>query len=144
MSTDIYRTLETLTMAELVDEVALREAAAHEAGFGLHEAKQALIARMEAVGAEVVESETHEITKTVKNEYDPNTLDGIRELVAEHLLVQAGAYTPERDVTKTVPRIWDMRKTPAFGKRGETAAEVKTIIERAKRPLRPTLKVVSK
>jgi hypothetical protein len=144
MTTDTEPTLETLTMAELVDEVGRREAQQHEAGFALYEAKEALIARMEAVGAEVADSAAYEIKKTVKNEYDPNTLDGIRELVPEHLLVQAGAYTPERDVTKTVPRSWSMIKTPAFGKRGETAAEVTAIIERAKRPLRPTLKVVAK
>jgi hypothetical protein len=65
-------------------------------------------------------------------------------LVAEHLLVQAGAYVPEHDRTVHVDATWNATKVKPFSKRGETAAEVKAIIERAKRPLRPTLKVVAK
>ena len=78
---------------------------------------------------------------TATNSYDHGKLHGVLELVPEADLVDAAAYVPEHEETRTVQARWNATKLKPFGKRG---AAVQEAIDAARVEGEPRLRLVSR
>ena len=98
--------------------------------------------RMEARGATAEPHETHDVTfASTKNDYDQMSLTPILELIKEKVAIADGAYTKAWDETVHHPARWDVRKARALKKYD---VGVERIVEAAKRPNRPQLRITPK
>ena len=98
--------------------------------------------RMEARGATAEPHRTHNVTfDSTKNDYDQLSLTPILELIAEDVAIADGAYTPAYSEIVQRPARWDVRKARALKKYD---AGVEAIVEAAKRPNRPQLRITPK
>lgn len=98
--------------------------------------------RMEARGATAEPHATHKVTfESTKNDYVQAELTPILELVAEETAIADGAYTAPYDETVHHPGRWNIQKARALKKYNEA---VDGIVERAKRPNRPVLRITPK
>ena len=98
--------------------------------------------RMEARGATAEPHETHDVTfESTKNDYDQLALDPILDLIPIKYAIDDEAYVPAYEKTVLVPARWDVRKARALKKYD---AGVEAIVEAAKRPNRPQLRITPK
>ncbi len=98
--------------------------------------------RMEARGATAEPHATHDVTfESTKNDYDQLGLTPILELIDQDLAVEKGAYTPAHQKLVDVPASWNVTKARALKKYD---AGVLPIVEAAKRPNRPVLRITPK
>ena len=130
-----------MELKELVDEVAKAEVAKREAIELYERAAWELTRMMQAEGATEAVSDTHKATLTATNSYDHGKLHGVLELVPEADLVDAAAYVPEHEETRTVQARWNATKLKPFGKRG---AAVQEAIDAARVEGEPRLRLVSR
>lgn len=101
-----------------------------------------LQARMEARGATAEPHGTHDVTfKSASNAYDQLGLTPILELVPELTAISDGAYVPAYEKTVEVAARWDVRRARALKKYDPG---VEAIVEAAKRPNRPVLRITPK
>ena len=98
--------------------------------------------RMEARGATAEPHETHDVTfESTKNDYDQLALDPILDLIPIKYAIDDEAYVPAYEKTVLVPARWDVRKARALKKYD---AGIEAIVEAAKRPNRPQLRITPK
>ncbi len=98
--------------------------------------------RMEARGATAEPHPTHDVTfESSANTYDQAALTPILELVEEAVAIADGAYTAAYEEKVQRPAKWDVRKARALKKYN---AGVDAIVEAAKRPNRPQLRITPK
>jgi len=130
-----------MDLQELVDEVAKAEVAKREAIELYERAAWELTRMMQSEGATEAVSDTHKATLTATNSYDHGKLHSVLELVPEADLVDAAAYLPEHEETRTVQARWNATKLKPFGKRG---AAVQEAIDAARVEGEPRLRLVSR
>jgi len=128
-------------LKELVDEVAKAEVAKREAIELYERAAWELTRMMQAEGATEAVSDTHKATLTATNSYDQGKLHSVLELVPEADLVDAAAYVPEHEETRTVQARWNATRLKPFAKRGVAVQEA---IASARVEGEPRLKLVSR
>ena len=98
--------------------------------------------RMEERGATAEPHPTHDVTfESSRNNYDQLSLTPILELIDESTAIAEGAYTPAFQETIERPASWNVRKARALKKYN---AGVDAIVEAAKRPDRPKLRITPK
>ena len=129
-----------MELQALVDEVAKAEVAKREATEIYERAAWELTRLMQSEGATEAVSDTFKATLTATNSYDQGKLHGVLELVPEADLVEAGAYVPEHEETRTVQARWNATKLKPFAKRG---AAIQEAIDAAKMSGEPRLKLVA-
>jgi len=101
-----------------------------------------LQARMEARGATAEPHPTHDVTfESSRNNYDQASLTPILELIDEGTAIAEGAYSPAFQETIDRPASWNVRKARALKKFN---AGVEAIVDAAKRPNRPELRITPK
>ena len=130
-----------MELQELVDEVAKAEVAKREAIELYERAAWELTRMMQSEGATEAVSDTHKATLTATNSYDQGKLHSVLELVPEADLVDAAAYVPEHEETRTVQARWNATKLKPFSKRGVAVQEA---IAAARVEGEPRLKLVSR
>ena len=130
-----------MELKELVDEVARAETAKREAIEIYERAAWELTRMMQEEGATEAVSDTHKATLTATNSYDASRLHAVLEVVPEQDLVDAKAYVPEHEETRTVQAKWNATKLKPFSKRGVAVQEA---IASARIEGEPRLKLVSR
>ena len=130
-----------MELKELVDEVARAEVAKREAIELYERAAWELTRLMQEEGATEAVSDTHKVTLTATNSYDQGKLHSVLELVPEADLVDAAAYVPEHEETRTVQARWNATKLKPFAKRGVAVQEA---IASARVEGEPRLKLISR
>jgi hypothetical protein len=130
-----------MELQELVDEVAKAEVAKREAIELYERAAWELTRMMQSEGATEAVSDTHKATLTATNSYDQGKLHSVLELVPEADLVDAAAYVPEHEETRTVQARWNATKLKPFSKRGVAVQEA---IASARVEGEPRLKLISR
>jgi len=119
-----------LPTAELINEYALADKLIAEMADRRDRIEFALLEKMRQDGALEAVSDTHRATSKTSVMYDQSRLHAVLEVLPESELVDAGAYVPEHEETRTVRAVFNMTKLKPFGKRGQ---EVRDTIEGAKR-----------
>ena len=130
-----------MELQELVAEVAKAEVAKREAIELYERAAWELTRMMQSEGATEAVSDTHKATLTATNSYDQGKLHSVLELVPEADLVDAAAYVPEHEETRTVQAKWNATKLKPFAKRGVAVQEA---IASARIEGEPRLRIVSR
>ena len=100
--------------------------------------------RMEERGATAIAHPTHDCTFVSRaNTYDQASMTPILELVPEATAVADGAYVAPWEEKATIQHEgqWDVKKARALKKYNP---EVNNVVERAKTPSRPSLKITPK
>ncbi len=98
--------------------------------------------RMEERQATAIPHGTHDVTfESTSVTYDQAALTPILELIDEQVAIDEGAYFKEWVEQMTRPARWDIRKTR---KLKQYVPEINAIVDRAKRPTRPSLKITPK
>ena len=130
-----------MELQELVAEVAKAEVAKREAIELYERAAWELTRMMQSEGATEAVSDTHKATLTATNSYDASRLHAVLEVVPEQDLVDAAAYVPEHEETRTVQAKWNATKLKPFAKRGVAVA---SCIDAARIEGEPRLRIVSR
>ena len=130
-----------MELQALVDEVAKAEVAKREATEIYERAAWELTRLMQSEGATEAVSDTNKATLTATNSYDHGKLHSVLELVPEADLVDAAAYVPEHEETRTVQAKWNATKLKPFAKRGVAVQEA---IAAARVEGEPRLKLISR
>ena len=136
MTTQVITPIEAMDNDQLLDELAMVKGHLQQWSDYKSQIEHEMQARMENDGATLYVGARFTAAMEVKNTYDPALLQYLLELIPQERLTKAKAYTPEH--TEVVPAKWNATKLRPFAKEGE---EVRTIIEAAKVPSRPTLKI---
>lgn len=98
--------------------------------------------RMEKREATALPHATHDVTfQSAKNDYDQGGLTPIFELIDEDVAIADGAYTKAWDETVHHDGRWNIQKTRALKKYDGGVGD---IVEAAKRPSRPVLRITPK
>jgi hypothetical protein len=130
-----------MELQELVAEVAKAEVAKREAIELYERAAWELTRMMQEEGATEAVSDTHKATLTATNSYDASRLHAVLEVVPEQDLVDAAAYVPEHEETRTVQAKWNATRLKPFAKRGVAVQEA---IASARIEGEPRLRIVSR
>ena len=130
-----------MELQELVAEVAKAEVAKREAIELYERAAWELTRMMQSEGATEAVSDTHKASLTATNSYDASRLHAVLEVVPEQDLVDAAAYVPEHEETRTVQAKWNATRLKPFAKRGVAVQEA---IASARIEGEPRLKLVSR
>jgi hypothetical protein len=130
-----------MELQELVAEVAKAEVAKREAIELYERAAWELTRMMQSEGATEAVSDTHKASLTATNSYDASRLHAVLEVVPEQDLVDAAAYVPEHEETRTVQAKWNATRLKPFAKRGVAVQEA---IASARIEGEPRLRIVSR
>lgn len=120
----------SMATAELINEYVLATNLAAEVADRRDRIEFALRVQMEQDGAQEAVSATHKATMKTQVRYDQSRLFSILEMLPEAELVDARAYIPEHDETRTVPASFNMTKLKPFSRRGR---DIEAAIEGSKR-----------
>ena len=130
-----------MELQELVAEVAKAEVAKREAIELYERAAWELTRMMQSEDATEAVSDTHKASLTATNSYDASRLHAVLEVVPEQDLVDAAAYVPEHEETRTVQAKWNATRLKPFAKRGVAVQEA---IASARIEGEPRLRIVSR
>jgi len=130
--------IESLSLAEMIDELAVAKAEMAATERVVHTWQQAVIAAMQERGAFRAQTDAWAVKLNIPVSYDYSILAGLREITSPDEMV---GYTPEHEVVKRVSESWNMTQAKTLA---GLSSEHRQIIENAKIPGRPTLKLEAK
>ena len=82
-----------------------------------------LLQRMRTDGASVIDTPFATVEHKQTMAYDDTKLVGLKELVAQDTL-ESNGYTPEHEITTTVPAAWNMTRIKKLAKLGADHADI--------------------